>query len=62
MLEYGIGEARETQLKMCVVFFFLICLVALGLGCDMQNSQLWHEGSSSLSRDRTQAPCVGNAV
>ena len=24
--------------------------------------QLWHVGSSSLMRDRTQAPCIGSAV
>ena len=44
-------------------------LAVLGLSCSMQDlqfllqqagSQLWHVGSSSLSRDPTLAPCIGS--
>ena len=31
-----------------------------GLICGMQDLQLWHVGSSSLTRDRTWAPCIGS--
>ena len=34
-------------------FFFNLCGYA--------GSQLWHMGSSFLTRDRTWAPCIGNA-
>ena len=37
-----------------------IYLAALGLRCGMQDLQLWQVGSSSLTRDRTQAPCLGS--
>ena len=51
-------------------FFFKIYFIHLavpGLSCGMRdlqlrhmNSELQHVGSSSLSRDRTWAPCFGN--
>ena len=37
------------------LFFFFINL------CGSAGSQLWHTGSSFLTRDRTWAPCLGNA-
>ena len=42
-------------------FFKFIYLAALGLNCDVQDLSLWHVGSSPLTRDRTQAPCIGNS-
>ena len=35
-----------------------IYLAALGLSCGMEDLQLWHVGSSSLTRDQTQAPYI----
>ena len=41
---------------------FLICLAVPGLRCGTQDLQspLRHVGSSSLTRGRTQAPCIGS--
>ena len=36
------------------IFFFLIYLTVLGFRC-------WHLSSNSLTRNRTQAPCIGTA-
>ena len=57
----------------CVWFFFFfpvfIYLAVLGLlvehgnfhlCCGMWDPYLWHVGSSSLTRDGTQAPCIGS--
>ena len=38
----------------------IISLPALGLSCGMQYLQLRYVGSSSLTRDQTQASYVGN--
>ena len=38
----------------------MIYLAAQGLNCGMQDLLLWHVGSSSQTRDQTQAPCVGS--
>ena len=51
------------------LFFFFNILAAPGLSCGMQESFSWgmqdlscsmHVGSSSLTRDQTQAPCIGS--
>ena len=53
--------------KKFVLFYFLksilfIYLVVLGLSCGMRTlSCSMRVGSSSLTRDRTQAPCMGSA-
>ena len=49
----------ETQKGLWVLFIYL---AALGLSCSNMNSQLQHVGSinSSLTRDRTWAPCIGS--
>ena len=41
----------------CVCVFVCVCVFNL-FGCT--RSLLWHVGSSSLTKDRTQAPCVGS--
>ena len=48
------------------ILFSFIYLAALGLPCGTRNFQLWHAnpqlwhvGSSSLTRDQTQASCIG---
>ena len=65
---------REEPLTYVFIFDYLfdcaILVVALGIfdrHCNMQglwlrhaNSQLQHVGSSSLTRDRTLAPCIGS--
>ena len=38
---------------------FTSLLESFGFGI---NSQLWHVGSSSMIRDRTQAPALGTGV
>ena len=42
----------------CISQCLAISISYLFIGC--AGSQLWHAGSSSLTRDQTQAPCVGN--
>ena len=37
---------------------YFIYLATLGLSCSIQDFQLWHVESSSLTRDQTQAPCI----
>ena len=41
---------------------YLFILAVLGLSCSMQDLQLQYADPSSLTRDWTQAPCIGNAV
>ena len=41
-------------------FFLLKIIYLLGLSCGMQDLQLRHVGSSSLTRDGTQALCIGS--
>ena len=55
----------QNRIWFFCLFFFL---AVPGLSCNMQdlqlwhaNSQLWHVGSNSLTRDRTWAPCIGSA-
>ena len=45
------------------IWLFWVLVVALGifLVCNMQDLQLLHVGSGSLSRDRSQGPCFGSA-
>ena len=46
-----------------ILFFFLIFIFYLtvpGLSCGMKDLQSQHVGSSFLTRDPTQAPCIGN--
>ena len=42
--------------------FLFIYLAALSIRCSTQDlqSSLWHVGSNSLTRDQTQAPCIGS--
>ena len=43
---------------LCLRFFFFSNLTTPGLSCSTWDLfQLWHVGSSSLNRGRTQAPC-----
>ena len=49
----------------CALFFFFfflifIYLAAPGLSCSIQDLQLQHVGSSSLTRDQTWALCIGS--
>ena len=75
LLLYGNFEPLENKDRRVffsikiVRFFVLFCffiLAALDLGCSMQNLQLqhenyqmWHVGSSFLTRDRTHVLCFG---
>ena len=45
------------KLKSIKQFIFKILIYLFGHA----GFQLWHVGSSSLTRDRTQAPCIGSA-
>ena len=57
-----LSEMRCDVNTFCFLFFLIfMCLTTPGLSCSIQNLQLQHLGSSSLSRDRTQAPCIGTA-
>ena len=38
--------------------YIYIYLAASGLSCEVWDLQLWHAGFSSLTRDRTQPPCI----
>ena len=55
------GEEQRADaigVKECgFVFFFFNCT---GSSPWHEHLQLWHEGSSSLTRDGTQAPCIGS--
>ena len=42
-------------------FVFLIYLALLGLSCSTWDLYLQYVGSSSLTRDRTQVPCIRSA-
>lgn len=58
-------RCRATMLIHHAVLFYLFIYFAYlavpGLSCSsMQDPYLWHGGSSSLIKDRTQAPCIGN--
>ena len=58
--DYLSGHARSFFFPMPGLFFFL--MVACGifdLHCSAQNLQLWHVGSSSLTRDRTWPSALG---
>ena len=58
----------ENKLYLIDSFFkkiiLFIYLTVLGVSCSTRDlcSQLWHVGSSSLTRDHTQAPCTGSRV
>ena len=41
----------------CSLYFFTIYLYLFGCA----GSQLWQVGSSSQTRDQTQAPCIGSS-
>ena len=68
--------SRNWKSKTIIYLFYkerkflkiFICLAALGLHCSTQDLQLGHTnsqllpvGTSSLTRDQTQAPCIGSA-
>ena len=44
----------------CALLFFKIYLAAPGLSCSMQDLQLQHVGSSSLTSNHTWALCIGS--
>ena len=47
------------QNLLLLLLFFI--LVVLGLGCGMRTlSSGMHVGSTSLTKDQTQAPCIGS--
>ena len=68
----------QTFLGLLTLLYLFIYLAVLGFSCGLscgtwdvaceifscgiQNPQLQHVGSSSLTRDRTLAPCVGSTV
>ena len=46
----------------CYLFIckdFFLYLTVPGLCSSMRDPELWHVGSSSLTRDGAQAPCIG---
>ena len=45
----------------CILRCSFTYLTAPGLSCGIQTPQLQHVGSSSMTRDLTQAPCIGRA-
>ena len=71
---FGINDSISIFLRQCVCSFFFknylfIYLVALGLSCGKEGSLVvaggllscsMYVGSSSLTRDQTQAPCIGS--
>ena len=70
--ELGISMQKfEPRVASCQTYFFFqffkkyifIYLTAPGLSCTTQDlqSELQYTGSSSLTRDRAQAPCIRNA-
>ena len=62
-------EEKIIDLKMTLFFSLIFIYLAVpGHSCSMQdlylrhaNSLLWHVGSSSLTRDQTQAPSIGSS-
>ena len=53
-----LSEISQTEkYKKCVISLIYGILKKMN-----SYKQLWHAGSSSLMRDRTQAPCIGSAV
>ena len=50
----ALGPPKGYTSKATIEFFFY--LTVPGLCCGMQDLQLWHVGSSSLTRDQTWAP------
>ena len=71
-MDYGVTNSCTwlNQLSTCTcpmhhgsVFDYLFIYVAvLGLSCSLQDLSLWHAGSSSMTRDQTQAPCSKSTV
>ena len=66
-----VGVTVWDQEQVCFLLLCVCCfniyLAVPGLSCSMQNlqlqhvnSELWHVGSSSRTRDPTQAPCIGS--
>ena len=53
----ALGPPKGYTSKATIEFFFY--LTVPGLCCGMQDLQLWHVGSSSLTRDQTWAPALG---
>ena len=53
---YGFSKITFTFLKNIYLFY----LTMPGFSCAMQTLQLQHVGSSSLTRDWTQALCIEN--
>ena len=52
-LAYSNVPSWQLSLSFESIFFFK---------CGYTRSQLWHVGSSSLTKDGTQAPCIGGAI
>ena len=59
------SRGEKTREHNFFFFFFLLLQVSVvthrifDLCYSMQDLFLWHVGSSSLTRDQTQAPCTG---
>ena len=49
----------KKKLFICLRWVLVAALGIFSLHCGMQNLSLWHVGSSSPTRDQTQAPCIG---
>ena len=47
------------KLFICLCWVLVAALGIFSLHCGMQILSLWHVGSSSPTRDQTQAPCIG---
>ena len=57
------ADTRCDRALLPSIFFLIFTYLAvLGLTCDTWDikSLLQHMGSSSLTRDQTQAPCIGS--
>ena len=56
------GQGVEILTQPCFFFFsiYFYYLAAPGLTCSMQDLELQHLGSNSLSRDSPWAPCMGS--
>ena len=58
-----LGSHGRVLVFVCLIFIWLcqaLVVACRRFSCGSQ-TQLWHVGSSSPTRDRTQAPCIGSS-
>ena len=54
------GVPRDYYFLNKYLFIYLAAHETFRLHCGMRNLSLWHVGSSALTRDQTQVPCIGS--